>query len=611
MRQVRTFDNSALDRTIAALTRRLFESRNPSGFWEGYLASSALSTATATIALIQSDRTRRTSYGRLISSGLNWMIANQNADGGWGDTTISFSNLSTSVLCWSALSAGAAYEEKTPGAIKRAEIWIESQVGDLTPERLKAAILKRYGKDQTFSVPILTVLALTGKLGSDSAAWRLVPQLPFELAAFPHAWFQWLRLPVVSYALPALVAIGQVRHHHAPSGNPLVRLVRSMVEATTLRKAFEMQPASGGFLEAVPLTAFVAMSLMEAGSSSHTIVEKGVRFLETSMRSDGSWPIDTNLATWVTTLSIQALAGSQALSKPDQFQTLQWLLGQQVTNEHPFTHAQPGGWAWTDLSGGVPDADDTSGALLAIWNLAGEAKLGAAVAGIEWLLGLQNRDGGIPTFCRGWGALPFDRSAPDLTAHALEAWSVWYPCLEPRLKGSVSRAAARALSYLERHQEPDGSWIPLWFGNQHAPDELNRTYGTARVTAALNAALVCDQPRAVQVQRRGLDWLLKAQNSDGGWSGGAGGPSSIEETAVALTALAVRADPTVVNAIERGTAWLIEATEKGHRTPPSPIGLYFARLWYYEMLYPLVFALRALSCVKSLDLQHAAADARQ
>ena len=41
--------------------------------------------------------------------------------------------------------------------------------------------------------------------------------------------------------------------------------------------------------------------------------------------------------------------------------------------------------------------------------------------GVKWLLDLQNRDGGWPTFCRGWGKLPFDRSGADLTAHALRA----------------------------------------------------------------------------------------------------------------------------------------------------------------------------------------------
>ena len=44
----------------------------------------------------------------------------------------------------------------------------------------------------------------------------------------------------------------------------------------------------------------------------------------------------------------------------------EWLLRQQSTREHPFTHAAPGAWAWTPLSGGVPDADDTPGALVAL-----------------------------------------------------------------------------------------------------------------------------------------------------------------------------------------------------------------------------------------------------
>src|SRR5262249_58268730 len=48
-----------------------------------------------------------------------------------------------------------------------------------------------------------------------------------------------------------------------------------------------------------------------------------------------------------------------------------------------------------------------------------------ALAGLRWLGELQNRDGGWPTFCRGWGKLPFDRSGSDLTAHALRALRAW------------------------------------------------------------------------------------------------------------------------------------------------------------------------------------------
>src|SRR6185312_8664340 len=97
----------------------------------------------------------------------------------------------------------------------------------------------------------------------------------------------------------------------------------------------------------------------------------------------------------------------------------EWLLKQQYTERHPYTGADPGGWAWTDLPGGVPDCDDTPGALLAVSHLRPNPETIALA--FRWLAGLQNRDHGMPTFCRGWGKLPFDRSGSDLTAHAIRA----------------------------------------------------------------------------------------------------------------------------------------------------------------------------------------------
>ena len=51
-----------------------------------------------------------------------------------------------------------------------------------------------------------------------------------------------------------------------------------------------MQPASGGFLESAPLTSFVVMSLASSGRSDHPVVRKGVEFLLSAVRPDGSWP---------------------------------------------------------------------------------------------------------------------------------------------------------------------------------------------------------------------------------------------------------------------------------------------------------------------------------
>ena len=541
-------DRDQRDAVLSAFVRRLLDRRAAPDHWDGRLASSALSTATAVLALHTAasndpespPRATGSSLDHVVSAGSAWLLQHQNPDGGWGDTIRSRSNLSTTAIVWASLSQIARNDARAAPAIDRSREWLRHAAGDITPMALRSAILRRYGKDRTFSVPILTVLALTGKLGDDPrAAWRSIPQLPFELAAVPHGWFQHLRLPVVSYALPALIAIGQVRDHFAPSRNPVGRALRGSLRGVTRRVLRAMQPESGGYLEATPLTSFVVMSLAAMGQTRNAVVEEGVRFLVESMRDDGSWPIDTNLATWVTSLSIGALAGAGALAPGDAPPMRQWLLGQQSTRDHPFTHAAPGAWAWTPLSGGVPDADDTSGALVALWRL-GEADpqtVTAAAAGARWLLGVQNRDGGIPTFCRGWGTLPFDRSTPEITGHALQAWGLWHPHFDPALQRDVRLAAARAMKFLAATQRSDGTWIPLWFGNEHSPDEDNPAYGTGRVLLGLHSPIVQGEPRAAECRRLAVTWLLEAQNADGGWGGSRGVTSSIEETGVVLAAL--------------------------------------------------------------------------
>ena len=105
-----------------------------------------------------------------------------------------------------------------------------------------------------------------------------------------------------------------------------------------------------------------------------------------------------------------------------------------------------------------------------------------------WLLNLQNRDGGWPTFCRGWGTLPFDRSSNDLTAHVIRALALWQSQITEiadSLSVRTEVAIGRGLQFLETSQADDGSWLPLWFGNQHNEDDANPLYGTAKVVLAL------------------------------------------------------------------------------------------------------------------------------
>jgi len=583
----RPLDTRALSQAVASARELLLAARGPEGHWLGELSSSALSTATAVGALALMDPA---AHEPLIRKGVRWLAAHQNPDGGWGDTVQSHSNLSTTALVWAALGVTGG---QAP-VVADAEAWLTRAAGGLEPERLAETIAARYGADRTFSAPILTMCALAGRLGQGRAAWRHVAPLPFELAACPHRLYKWLGLPVVSYALPALIAIGQARFRHAPPRNPIARVVRHALRAKSLRVLQRTQPESGGFLEAVPITSFVAMSLASVGEARHPVAARAAEFLLRTVRPDGSWPIEVNLATWTTSLSVSALG--EALPQEARQPILDWLFAQQHRVEHPYTHAEPGGWAWTDLSGGVPDADDTAGALLAIRHLQADSPHSAVAAGVFWLLGLQNRDGGIPTFCRGWGKLPFDRSAPDLTAHALLAWHTWFSDLVPALRPRVESAMRRAITFLERSQRPDGSWVPLWFGNEAAPDEANPTYGTARVLMALAGI-----PRAsMHALKRGTDWLLSAQNPDGGWGGAPGVPSSVEETALALDALARLPGKPPLPVLSSGARWLIEHTDYGRTFSAAPIGLYFAKLWYSEKLYPLIFTVGALGRVLEL-----------
>ena len=212
----------------------------------------------------------------------------------------------------------------------------------------------------------------------------------------------------------------------------------------------------------------------------------------------------------------------------------------------------------------------------------------AARAGVRWLLGLQNDDGGWPAFCRGWGKLPFDRSAADLTAHAARALAAWGPRIGGR---EIPLAVERALGYLTKVQEPDGSWLPLWFGNQAAPGQRNPVIGTGRVLAAYRDLIHTDDPAA----ERGVGYLLAAQNGDGGWGGAKGISSTMEETAIAVEGLSgwlERAE--VEKACLRGSLWLVEQAAGGAIDRPSPLGLYFTTLWYGERLYPLIWTVAAL-----------------
>jgi squalene-hopene/tetraprenyl-beta-curcumene cyclase len=89
----------------------------------------------------------------------------------------------------------------------------------------------------------------------------------------------------------------------------------------------------------------------------------------------------------------------------------------------------------------------------------------------------------------------------------------------------------------------------------------------------------------------GTAFLLLAQREDGSWGGNRSVPGTIEETALAVSALIPSGNAA---SIQKGLTWLDNFTGR-EGLKASAIGLYFASLWYDEKMYPLTAYIDAIT----------------
>jgi len=549
---------SALDRAV----QRLRDEQRERQRWVGVLSSSALATAIAIVALQLADSE---GYAEAITRGRRWLLETQGADGGWGDAVVDPANINATALAIGALTVTnpPTPEAGSQEALARAHACLDHFGGfDAVGDPLRC----------TLSGPCRTVAALAGLMD-----WRRIKRLRPEVVLLPAR----LRR-TISTTFPAYLSIASVHAHMAPHPLNLLpthRYARGRV-VDWLRQA---QGADGSFEESAFLTSVIIACMVLCGQGALPWLPEALCFVVESQREDGSWPIDRDLETFDTAMTVQALCEA-AVPVPHAGLVRDWLLARQF-NEPCFpTAARPGGWAWA-MPAGWPECDDTSYALLALRALGIPASARPVRRGARWLERMQNTDGSWSTFVRN-SRMPFDRHCPYITGHVISALR------GANRLGRGSPVLGRALEYLASVQRHDGSFGSIWF--------REATAGTASVLEALADCGLEGTPMAL----RALDALLRGQNDDGGWAGLRLQASTAEETAWAILALLRCAPhPDIETAVRLGVAWLAARQQPDGTWVPAPIGLYYSAMWYSDSYFALTLPTQALARARRLHAQ--------
>ncbi|MCE5199098.1 MAG: squalene--hopene cyclase [Armatimonadota bacterium] len=295
---------------------------------------------------------------------------------------------------------------------------------------------------------------------------------------------------------------------------------------------------------------------------------------------------------WDTVIAMNALADAGLPpDHPSLKRATEWVISKQVTLKGDWKHnrpdLEPGGWYFEFDNEFYPDIDDTAMVLMALRKTCDvNGKEEACRAAFLWLMGMQGSDGGWASFDvdnnrRIFNYIPFadhnamlDPSTSDITARILEMMSF-------HGMGTAHGSVSRAIDFLRKEQEPDGSWYGRW--------GVNYVYGTWQALRGLSRIGVDLHDPMIQ---RSTDWLLSMQNEDGGWgescrsyydpSCKGTGQSTPSQTAWAVMGL-ISAGEIESDAVRAGIDYLIR-TQKDDGT--------WDEEWYTGAGFPKVFYLR-------------------
>lgn len=582
-----------------------------------------------------------------------WLLQDQNDDGSWGLAPRNPGNVSTTTEAYLALKIlGVSPDD--PAMLRTRDFMVRN--GGIA----KVRFFTRF------------FLATFGLF-----PWSAMPQIPAELILMPPS-SPINIYTLSSWARSTLIPILIVRHHEpvyalpnglnpsndflnelwcdpgnkqVPFAAPLSRLLwegdfvqfgftaidqvlarlgglkhsplRGLARKKCIEWLLEHQESAGdwaGFFP--PMHGSIWALILEGFSVDHKAVRLGLEALERLAITDarGKRIAPTVSPVWDTALMVIALCDAGASGDIRVRKAVDWvkdrqLMGLQGDWRIYSPNKQAGGWSFEYANTWYPDVDDTAVVVMGLIKHDSRLIRSECVSNaINWILGMQNPDG-------GWGAFDYDNnklwlhkipfsdmdslcdpSSADITGRVLECFgfllSYRKGSLDPKLQQQVKASSERGIAYLLSEQEAFGGWWGRW-GN-------NYNYGTSNVLRGL-VHFAHMNTKVRKSVRCAMQWFESVQNTDGGWGEDlityefpelAGrGESTASQTAWALLAL-MPYRACSYPAIEKGIRWLVSnQSAKSDHGASWPTHLYTATGFpkvlylgypYYHHYFPIM-----------------------
>jgi len=492
-----------------------------------------VSTAFAVMALL----TKPGPYANPIKSGIQYLKASRNPDGGWGRTPASPSDEKSTQICRTALNC--LHTGVTPQAVR------------LVAANIGAAWLQ--------DVPRLVF-----DWPSDSPLIKMIEFFIFSEAAgnvFADISFDYL--PVILLFLP-------------PGGRPFI-MALSCILATNrpnyrrslpflINRLAAYQSPNGAWCEDILITSLCTLCLSITGRNPAARA-RGLRWLASVQYPSGAWPSFNQLTNWDVGLTA-FVAGSSLTGQSELIKKCARFLSARANRDGSYGTVSP--YAF-------PDTDDTSVALLglvAALPYTGDSGLAGRISTL--LLSLQNKDG-------SWGTFPEVAGAPpDCTSHHpvhIKSVDVTVHVLQSLLQSGLdinSPGLQKSLWWLAYQQKWDGSWKSTWY--------VGNTYATAQVLELL--AEYDTWPRS---RLKARNWLVAAQQNNGGWPTGSAG-----ECGLALSALLKNGEAPLSTPVQKGLAYISSLQQADGSFKPAYGGLYASGLYYEDPITEALAVIRAI-----------------